>query len=136
MRITSNQLRRLIEQEISATSRKRDSHIDESVVRRIINEEIVSFLMEGSDDGKPDDGKIDSTGSIDAVAASIAKDLKREDLKGPITAAIKKKKGGKDAAELSTNDKTSLADAFLELVFADPDAVTKVAAKLKTIVQK
>lgn len=93
--------------------------------------------------GKPEDadvamksimtGVVSTKGSVDTVAAAVAKQLGRDDLKTPLIAAIKKKKGGKDAAELSTADKNALADAFLELVFAKPDVVGQVAMQLKKV---
>lgn len=93
--------------------------------------------------GKPEDadaamksimtGVVSTKGSVDTVAAAVAKQLGRDDLKSPLIAAIKKKKGGKDAAELSSADKTALADAFLELVFAKPDIVGQVAMQLKKV---
>jgi len=93
--------------------------------------------------GKPEDansvmksivtGVVSTAGSIDSVAVAVAKELGRDELKNPLIAAIKKKKGGKDAAELSVDAKNALADAFLELVFAKPDVVGKVAMQLKKV---
>jgi predicted RND superfamily exporter protein len=93
--------------------------------------------------GKPEDaesivksivtGVVSTEGSVDSVAAAVAKELGRDELKNPLIAAIKKKKGGKDAAELSVDAKNALADAFLELVFAKPDVVGKVAMQLKKV---
>jgi hypothetical protein len=114
--------------------------ITETQLRSIIRQEIVrkTSLSEAgpTDSGKTDSGKIDTSGSIDSVAAAIAKKLGRDDLKGALITAIKKRKGGKEAADLASTDKTALADAFLELIFANPDEVSRVAAELKKIVPK
>jgi len=93
--------------------------------------------------GKPEDaesiiqsavtGKMETKGSIDSVATNIAGELGRPELKSPLIMAIKKKKGGKDAAELTAADKTALADAFLELVFSKPETTGKVAMQLKKV---
>jgi len=109
--------------------------ITESQLRSIVKQEILraNRLIEAV---PADSAKIDTTGSIDAVASGIAKKLNREDLKGALITAIKKRKGGKEAADLATADKTALADAFLELIFANPDEVVKVAAELKKIAPK
>ena len=109
--------------------------ITESQLRSIIRREIIRKVRL-TEAGPEDSSKIDSSGSIDSVAAGIAKKLGREDLKGALITAIKKRKGGKEAADLSTADKNALADAFLELIFAKPDEVVGVAAELKKIVPK
>lgn len=109
--------------------------ITESQLRSIIRREIIRKVRL-TEAGPEDSSKIDSSGSIDSVAAGIAKKLGREDLKGALITAIKKRKGGKEAADLSTADKNALADAFLELIFAKPDEVVSVAAELKKIVPR
>lgn len=76
------------------------------------------------------------TGSIDAVAKGVAELLGKPDLVSSLTAAIKKAKGGKEAEDLSTTDKNALAEVFLELVFTNPQLLSKVSAQLKKVAAK
>lgn len=82
------------------------------------------------------EGAKEVTGSIDSVAKNVAEILGKPELVSPLTAAIKKAKGGKDAKDLSTTDKNALAEVFLELVFTKPKLLNQVSQHLKKVVAK
>lgn len=114
MKITILQLRKIIKEEFSH--------------RRQIK------INEAGEPSNPNEKEI--KGSIDSVAKSIVAKLGKPELAGALITAIKKAKGGKEAEELSSTDKTALSDAFLELIFKDPKTIADISKQIQKIAAK
>lgn len=107
-------------------------------LRQIIKEELFNTLTEAdpADAKGQQQGPTDLAGSPDAVMANIAKLLGNEQLKTSLVAAVKNVEAGNQPSQLGSDKKLALADAFLDLIFADPQKTALVAAQLKKISAK